>query len=89
MTRNSKVEGNSTRGEEVRDINELIDLFVEMNFSFMTNPGVLSQFMLLAKQIGYTEQEITQVVDLGRREYRKLLDELNNSPYEVIRNLSA
>lgn len=55
------------------DVYQLIDLFVEMNFSQIENELSISQFKIIAIQIGYPLEMIDQVIELGTDEYYKLL----------------
>jgi len=64
-------------GEEYQwDANQLIDLFVHMNFEDIESPLRLAQFRMLAEKVGYPISMIDRVVELGKTEYEKLLTEL-------------
>lgn len=59
-------------------IEELIDLFVELNFGQMENKAATHQFTLVALQIGYPIDAINEVISLGQAEFKRLLFELEH-----------
>jgi hypothetical protein len=61
------------------NILQLIDVFVEICFDDINSAQRISQFKILALQLGYSQKEIQKVVIIGRSEYSKLLDEINTS----------
>ena len=58
-------------------ISQLIDLFVDMCFDDINSQARVSQFKVLGVQLGFSEVETNNVVELGKSEYTKMLDELN------------
>ena len=58
------------------DVNELIDLFVDLNFEDIQNETLLYQFKSVARTIGYPLEMIDRVVKLGESEYSKLMSEI-------------
>lgn len=66
------------------DANQLIDLFVDMNFSDIESPLRLLQFRMVAQNVGYPNSMIDRVVDLGKNEYQKLLSELIDAKHPSV-----
>lgn len=64
-------------GGQVLDINNLIELFVELNFNDIHNEVLLFQFRILANKIGFSKDEIEKVIQLGHSEYLNLMQEIN------------
>lgn len=60
------------------DVNQLIDLFVDLNFTQLEDERAISQFKVLAIQMGYPIDMINSVIKLGIDEYYKLLVEVDN-----------
>lgn len=67
-----------TQNKSNLNVTQLIDLFVDMNFAQIENKAAISQFKILAIQIGYPLDMIDQVIALGMDEYFKLLIEVDN-----------
>ena len=61
------------------DMTQLIDLFVDMCFDDINSKGRISQFKMLGSQLGFSEFETEKVVDMGKSEYAKMLDEINKA----------
>lgn len=66
------------------DVNELIDLFVELNFNDIHNEALLMQFRIVAKNVGYPDSMIDRVIKLGRSEYSKLMEEVKKAKNESV-----
>jgi hypothetical protein len=60
---------------EERDY-QLIDLFVDMCFYDIDNPAVIFQFKVLASNLNYTASQTNKVVEIGRKEYVRLFNEI-------------
>ena len=65
--------------QETGDMTQLIDLFVDMCFDEINSKGRISQFKMLGSQLGFSEFETDQVVEMGKSEYAKMLDEINKA----------
>lgn len=65
-----------------RQIEELIDLYVELCFEDINDINKVSQFQLLGMQLGYGSSQIRKVIELGKSEYRTLLDEIHTAYVE-------
>ena len=61
------------------NVNELIELFVELNFEDITNETLLMQFRLLAFKIGFPKKMVEHVIKLGMSEYVSLMKEVEDS----------
>jgi hypothetical protein len=59
------------------EITQLIDVFVEICFEDIQSVSRITQFKLLGNQMGYSEMEISKVIQIGTSEYQKLLGEVN------------
>jgi len=59
------------------DVNQLIDLFVDLNFGDIRNETLLLQFKIVAMKIGYPTDMIDRVIKLGKSEYSKMMSEIN------------
>jgi len=71
------------------DVNELIELFVELNFNDIYNETLLMQFRIVAQNVGYPTSMIDRVIKLGRSEYSKLMEEVNKAKTENSLDLSG
>ena len=68
------------------EVNQLIDLFVDLNFEDIHNETLLLQFKIVAMKIGYPIEMIDRVIKLGKSEYTKMMFEINeNKP--LVENL--
>ncbi len=77
MNKNNEIRGDQDQLSTMpRDIKDLVDLYVEMNFNDIYNPSLLFQFKIVATQLGFTIEMIERVMKLGRSEYENLMKEV-------------
>lgn len=73
----SRITGTEDNIQHQLDINDLIDLFVDLNYDDIHNEVLLLQFRIVANKIGYSKDEVDRVIKLGQSEYTKLMQEIN------------
>lgn len=84
----NEIEEEASATLEHWDVNELIELFVELNFNDIYNETLLMQFRIVAIKVGYPSSMIDRVIKLGRTEYSKLMEEVNKAKTENSLDLS-
>lgn len=61
------------------NMEQIIDLFVEMCFDDVHDAKRISQFKLTGMQLGFSLKDLYMVVEMGKAEYKTLLDEINKA----------
>jgi hypothetical protein len=69
---------NLTPPQLAERVDLLVDLFVDLNFNKISNKVAISQFKVLAIQMGFPIDMVNEIVHIGMDEYFKLMVQYPN-----------